>query len=142
VDRVIISDRHSGYFVATHVSTPGIPELLDGLLAGAFGMKLARVEVPSNYVGKQFSTFSRHLRDIRSAILLGFITDEEIVTLDDILSSDYSSIDDFIKQKLVESGRGLGKRSQVQVKLNPPDSYVIKDKDVAVVIESAEFLET
>ena len=43
--------------------------------------------------------------------------------------------------KLKESGRGLGQRPNVLVKLNPADSYIISDKDIGVVIESVEFLE-
>ncbi len=139
-DRIIISDQHSGFLMASHVQSPGIPELIDGLFLGSLGMKLSRIDVPHNYVGKTFSDFAHHVRGERSAILLGFVVEEEGVTLDDILSSDYSSIDDFIKQKLRESGKGLGQRAKVQVKLNPPDSYTIGERDIGVIIESAAFL--
>jgi hypothetical protein len=140
VDRVVISDRHSGFFMAAHVISPGIPELLDGLLAGGLGQRLARVAVPTSYVGKTYADFAQHMRDSNGGILLGFVTEEEGVKLDDILLGDYSSIDDFIRRKLEESGRGLRQRPKVDVNLNPADSYIIQPKDVGVIIESIEAL--
>lgn len=140
-DRIVVSDRHSGFLLASHVSSPGIPEVLDGLLMGTLGLRLARIEVPSNYLKKRYSDFARHLRTTRNAILLGFLTEEEGMTLEGILSSDYSSIDEFIKHKLMESGRGIGKKATIKINLNPPDTYKIKENDVGVVIESFDFLE-
>ena len=138
VDRITLSDRHSGYFMASHVNDPGIPELVDGLLQGTLGKRISRVDVPNNYVGKTFIEFSNYCRTTHGAILLGFISEEEGVRIDDILSGDYSSIDDFIKRKLEEAGLGLERQASVQVNLNPSNSYTITDQDVGIVIENVE----
>jgi voltage-gated potassium channel len=136
-DRIVIGDAHSSFFLAAHVAMPGVPELLDALLGESGGMRLARQPVPGGFVGKTSGEFARHLRESKGALLLGFVSEEQGLSLEQVLSGDYSAIDDFIWRKLEESSKGLGKRPRVEVNLNPPDSYIIQERDVAVTIAPA-----
>jgi hypothetical protein len=86
-------------------------------------------------VGKTFSQISSYLKKEKNAILLGFIKEEPGFNLDNMLSDDYSAIDEFIRQKLESAGKGLAKKSSIDIQLNPSDDYVTTEKDVAIVIE-------
>jgi voltage-gated potassium channel len=133
-DHIVVGDAHGSFFLAAHVALPGVPEMLDVLLAERSGMRLRRVPVPSSFVGRTFAELARHLRGTEGALLLGFVREDEGLTVEQILAGDYSSIDNFIRRKLAESGKGLSRRPKVEVTLNPPDSYIIQERDVAVAI--------
>ena len=55
------------------------------------------------------------------------------ITLENILSHDYTEIDAYIEKKLKEAGLNI-KSSYVRLNLNPPLDYVINKKDDAIVI--------
>ncbi|MDZ7379763.1 MAG: NAD-binding protein [candidate division KSB1 bacterium] len=133
-DRIVVGDAHGGFFLAAHVASPGVPEMLEALLAERAGMKLMRQSVPSAFVGRTFGEFARHMRQSKQTLLLGFIREEQRLKLEEVLTGDYSAIDDFIRRKLEAAGKGLGAAPRVEVNLNPPDSYVIQERDVAVTI--------
>lgn len=135
-DQVFVSDRYSGYLLGAHVTSPGIPEILDILLSSG-GVRLTRKPVPSSLVGSSFPSVSDYYMRQYGAILLGFIVEEMGFELGDILSDDYSAIDRFIREKLAAAGKGLDKKSRVEVKLSPGVDYKVTEKDVAVLIESS-----
>ncbi len=137
-DRIVVGDAHGSFFLAAHVASPGVPEMLDSLLAERGGMKLSRQPVPSGFVGKTFADLARHLRLARGALLLGFVREEQRLSLEEVLAGDYSAIDDFIRRKLEAAGKGLSRGPRVEVNLNPPDYYVIQERDVAVMITPAQ----
>ena len=134
-DKVVISDQYSSFLLSSHVSSPGIPELLDMVMNDINGLKLARKKIPHVFYGKTFEQLRRHFKDEDDALLLGFIKEQAGFTLHDMLSDDYSAVDTFIKQKLEAAGRGLGKKSSLQIALNPSADYIITESDVAVVLE-------
>jgi len=134
-DQVVVSDRYSGYLLGAHVVAPGIPELVDILLKGNRGVRLARRKIPHVMSGKAFAELASHFKRENDAMLIGIIKEEAGFKLDDILSDDYTSIDHFIRVKLEAAGKGLSKKSRVDVEINPPADYKVSDKDIAVVIE-------
>lgn len=137
-DRIVVGDAHGGFFLAAHVALSGVPEMFDALLGDKSRMRLSRVPVPSTFVGKAFAELAGHLRRTEGALLLGFVKEEEGLTVEQVLTGDYSSIDSFIRRKLAEAGKGLSRRPKVEVNLNPPDSYIIQEHDVAVTIARAQ----
>jgi voltage-gated potassium channel len=134
-DHIVHSDQYSGYLLGAHVIAPGIPELLDSLLNGTKAAHLTRRKVPSSFIGKSFAELAEYLKKSENSILLGFVTEEPAFQLDDILSDDYSAIDNFIRKKLEQAGKGLAKKAKIDVNLNPPYHYQIQDRDIAVIIE-------
>ena len=86
--------------------------------------KLWQIPVPSKYAGKPFAELAAHLRDKFGALLLAVVREEEGVKLEDILSDDSTSIDEFIKRKFEESGKDFfGAKKDISVIINPSDSY-------------------
>jgi voltage-gated potassium channel len=136
-DQVVKSDQFSGFLLGAHVISPGIPELLDVLLGGGSTMRLSRCKVPNIFIGKTFAELLNYYKKEENSILLGFIQEEPEFRLDDILSDDYSAIDNFIRDKIQEAGKGLSKKAKIEVELNPPDDYRIQEHDIAVVIGGA-----
>ena len=134
-DRVVVSDRYSGFLLGAHVISPGIPEMLDGLFTGSAGVHLARRKVPGSLVGKSFAAVSAHFLTQERVVLLGFIHEEEGFKLDDILSDDYSAVDRFIRDTLASAGKGLNKRARLEVNLSPAPDYIIAEHDIAIVLE-------
>lgn len=134
-DQVVVSDRYSGYLLGTHVVAPGIPELVDVLLKGGRGVRLARRKIPHVLNGKTYLELADFFKREEDAILIGLVKEDPGFKLDDVLSDDYTSIDYFIRTKLEAAGKGLSKKSQINVEINPPAGYHVSDKDVAVVIE-------
>ena len=106
------------------------------LVSAAAPVCIDQAPIPAEFVGHTFRELLDHFRRKHSALLLGLIREKRAISLDDILSSDYSSIDTFIRQKFEEAERdyfGDGKGG-VSVQLNPPDDYVVRDDEAALVI--------
>ena len=134
-DRIVVSDRYSGFLLGAHVTSPGIPEMLEGLFTGSAGVRLARHKIPGSLTGKSFADASAHFLTQHQAVLIGFIHEEAGFKLDDILSDDYSAIDRFIREKLASAGKGLNKAARLQVTLNPDPGYLVSEHDIAILIE-------
>jgi len=137
-DQIVVSNRYSGFLLASHVVAPGIPEALDQLLSAQHGVRFGRRKIPHSMNGKTFAEVSSFFKTENDSILIGFIKQEKGFNLDDVLSGDYSAIDDFIRKKLEEAGKGIGKKPKIEIILNPTLDYVVSDKDLAVVIERIE----
>jgi len=134
-DKIVVSNQFSGFLLANHVVAPGIPETIDVLLDSRKGMRLSRCKLPRNLIGKRFSEISTYFKQGNDSILLGFIKEEPGFKLDNVLTDDYSSIDEFIRNKLESAGKGLAKKSTIDILLNPPHDYLATERDIAVVIE-------
>ncbi len=137
-DQVVLSNRFSGFFLANHVVAPGIPETIEFLLDGRKGVRLARHKLPRPLIGKSFAEVATYFKRETNSILLGFIKEEPGFKLDDILSDDYSAVDAFIRNKLATTGKGLAKKSKIDIVLNPPADYLTSEREIAIVIEKAE----
>lgn len=133
-DRVIISDKYTGFLLANCAAAPNMPKVIDGILGPAARSMLKSIPVPDEYVGKSFISLSQHLKSTRNQLLIGFIAGESILSVDDILSDDISSVDDFIKRKFMEAGRSTEDLETTSVNLNPSLDYIIRSNDMAVVL--------
>ena len=136
VDEIIIRGEYSGSLLASATSSPGIPEVVRELMDYESGNKLWRSDIPKTYVGRSFGELFEHFRKAHGTILVGIISEEQGMTMEDVLSDDFSVIDQFIKQKFSEAGKESlfeeGRRTEVKV--NPSDDYEISENDAAVVI--------
>lgn len=133
-DRVIISDKYTGYLLANCAAAPNIPKVIDDILGIGSGSMLKSMTAPKGYIGKTFGELAEHLKKSRNMLLLGFIAGENILRVDDILSDDISSVDDFIKRKFMEAGRSPEELETTLVNLNPPLDYQIRENDLAIVL--------
>ncbi len=134
-DRIVVSDRYSGYLLGAHVTSPGVPEMIDRLFTGSAGVRFARRKMPNSLVGKSFAAASAHFLSEEHAVLIGFLREEEGFKLDDILSDDYSAVDRFIREKLAHAGKGLSKAARLDINLSPGPEYLVGAQDIAIVLE-------
>ncbi len=134
VDGYIISDEISGELMAGFISAPGAPQAVKQLMSLNSVQNLKVIPVPEVYTGKTYQEFMTEMKSASNTLVLGFISVEEQIDLNAILSNDMSAIDVFIQKKFKEAGIGADKSDQVQVNLNPPPDYLIQANDAALIL--------
>lgn len=135
VDEVVLRGEHIGSLLAGATASPGLPRVISSLLSPEEENNLWKVEVPARFVGKPVSEFSAHLKEKSQALLIALLVEKKGLALDDILTDDYSAIDQFIKRKFEEADKDLfGKKERILVTLNPPDNLLLTEDHSAVVI--------
>ena len=97
-------------------------------------MNLQRIEIPANKVGNTFGELSDYFKDAGNGILIGITSEREPVKISDVLTSDASSLDQFIERKFAESGINLEDEKGHRVEINPPNNLIIARNDVALII--------
>ena len=135
VDEVVIRGEHVGSLLAGASLSPGLPRVISNLLSPEGENKLWKVPIPPPFIGKTVAEFSAHLRKTAQAILIALLNEKGGLSLGDILTDDYSAIDQFIKRKFEEAGKDLALRKErILTTLNPPDDRILTQEDAAVVI--------
>lgn len=136
IDEIIVDGEFSGYLISNAAISPGIHQLLKELLSFSEGNTLIKSIIPRTMVGKNFHELSLYFAEKRQAILIGIMTENTEMSLDDIISDDYSAIDEFIRRKFAEAEDSLleGQKNRLNIKINPGADYVIQKNDVAFVI--------
>ena len=133
-DEVVISDDFSLNILASHVVDPGVPQLSNHLVNADSSSRFVRKQIPSNFVGKEYGDLFNYFRGENGSLLVGLYYEDEHLGIGSILSSDSSSLDKFIEQKLKEGGISLQEQSKVHVNVNPKTDYIIKDGEKALLI--------
>ena len=138
VDDVLISDAYTGYLLAAHILTPGIPQTIDKLLLEDGTYQFNRKEVPTGYIGKTYGSLREEMQKEQNEVFIGLGREEEGVNISDILSDDYSFLDQFIKRKFEEAGRGIHNEQEINVEINPPADTILTEKDFLILISNGE----
>ena len=133
-DEVVVSDDLSLNILASHVIDPGVPQLSNQLIDTSSDSRFIRKLIPQNFVGKKYGELFNHYRDKNGALLVGLYYEDENLGIGSILSSDTSSLDNFIEQKLKEGGISLQEQSKVHVNVNPSADHIIKEGEKALLI--------
>ncbi len=133
-DDVIVSDQHIGFFLANQILSPGAPQVAMEILDYEHGNDIHRVPIPEEFINKTFGEVLLHFKKTKNWTLIGVVTEEETVSLGDILSHDMSAVDTFIERKFKEAGINVAERVGMRVEVNPPFDYQIQRKDLAVII--------
>jgi len=134
VDDIINNDQGVSFLLASHIISPGIPQLINELMDIQKGNNILRTSIPEEYIGKTVRELHTHFLDKKHVIFIGIVTEEEPLALGELLSGDVSYLDAFIERKLKEAGRGGNDKEKVHVTINPPNDYVIDKKDYALII--------
>ncbi len=137
-DEVIVSDQHVGFFLASQILYPGAPQVAMELLDYEHGNDIHRVPIPEEFVDKTFEEVFLHFKKTKNWTLIGIVTEEETVSLGDILSDDMSAVDSFIERKFKEAGINVAERMGMRIEVNPPFDYQIQKKDLGVIIGTIE----
>ena len=133
-DEVVVSDDLSLNILASHVIDPGVPQLSNQLINTSSDSRFIRNLIPQNFVGKKYGELFNHYKDKNGALLVGLYYEDENLGIGSILSSDTSSLDNFIEQKLKEGGISLQEQSKVHVNVNPSADHIIKEGEKALLI--------
>ncbi|MCK4540956.1 MAG: NAD-binding protein [Spirochaetales bacterium] len=136
VDDVIVNGEFSGFLLANATRSLGVPRLVREMMSSSGDRVIKPLQIPSSFIGKTFLELSEHLLSSGKGVLIGILSEEKKVSLQDMLSSDSSSIDAFIKRKFEEAEINIGEEESqdVDVHLSPPPTYTIKETDTAFVI--------
>jgi voltage-gated potassium channel len=140
VDDILVNGEFNGFLLASATMTPAIPQVTKELLSFQSRGGLKQMVVPMQFVGRSFRELSDHFLKIGAGILIGLLSEEKKMSLDDILSEGSSAIDAFIKQKFAESELDVfeEEKQEINITLNPGADYTIKDTDSAFLIGSLE----
>ncbi len=140
VETVVSLGGYNDFLLTNAAVAPGVTLAVQEILSFERGQSLQQQPFPHSLVEKSFKEASSHFRNQGGGLLVGVAREEqEGMNLDDILSGDMSAIDRYIKKKF----KGLEqtyftKRNRLIVNINPPDDYVIKQNDTALVIAQEE----
>ena len=133
---VIIHGEHDPFLIVSAAMAEGVVLATRELLSHREGKTLQQKAIPVEYVGKKFSELAGYYKEKQDAILIGLYSAGKSLQAEDVLSGDYSMIDDFIERKFKEAGKEyLSTKLEIpQVNLNPGDEYVVKHNEAAIVI--------
>ncbi|MBN1524198.1 MAG: NAD-binding protein [Spirochaetales bacterium] len=136
VDNILVYGEFNAYLFSTSAREEGIPLLVKEILSNKNRNSIHQLEIPAQFVGKKFQDLHEYFMKSQKGILIGFISQEKKMTLDDILSEDSSAIDDFIKRKFHEAEIDIvgEEKAEIDVKINPGLDYVIGENDSAFII--------
>jgi len=135
VDEVIVRGQSIGSLLAEAAISPGVSDAIMLLISDEDESKLWRIRVPARFVGGTFGELASYLREKEGALVLAILKEKQRMKLEDILSDDSSSIDEFIKRKFLESGKDLfGSKRDISVLINPPDDHELSQNDWILVI--------
>jgi voltage-gated potassium channel len=140
VDNILVNGEFNGFLFANSTTARGIPLLIKELLSFESRTNLTLTSIPPNFVGKSFGELMDHFLKTGKGILIGLLSEEKKISLDDILSEDTSAIDTFIKRKFAEAEIDLGdeEKEQEQILLNPDPDHIISETESAFLIGSSE----
>jgi voltage-gated potassium channel len=139
-DEVLISDDYAGYLMASHILTPGVPQAVHQLLSEDGLYKLSRKEIPTAFYGKTYAELTDEIRSDQSGIALGLGREQEGMDISNILSDDYSYLDQFIRRKFEEAGRGLSEENRINIQINPLPETILDSKDFLLLISKGDTL--
>ena len=143
VESVVVNGEFNSFLLINSAMHPGVPQALRELMSFNLGRGVTSHPIPSQYVGKNFQDLFGFLRDRDGGLLIGIISESRKLSIDDFLSEDPSSIDDFIKRKFAESQLDYfaDTGGKLNVMVNPGWKYVIQENDRALVIDGTKVKE-
>lgn len=134
-DEIVLIGEFTGFLIASAAYLPGVNSVVKELLVERMGNGFQRLDVPPEFVGRTYFDLLVHCRREHRATLIGVISEEKGMTMEDMLTD--SAIDNFIRQKFAEAGKEslfqVGGGTHVRVNL--PDDYPIGENDHAIVIK-------
>jgi len=133
---VIVHGEYDPFLITSAAMAEGVVLAARQLLSHREKNCLQQKAIPAEFIGKRFGELAAYFREKRDAILVGLFCKGKALCAEDVLSGDYSAIDDFIERKFREAGKEyLGAQLEIpQANLNPGDDYLIRQNDVAIVI--------
>ncbi|MCE5250127.1 NAD-binding protein [bacterium] len=136
VDQIVLSGEFNGFLLSSSVTAPGITQALREIMRIREGSDLRRIPMPRELIGIKFRDAVIQFLDRDGSILLGVVTEKKTFNMEEMLTGDKSTIDDFIRRKFDEAGRSLEieSKGRVSVHMNPGMDYCITEDDFAIIL--------
>jgi len=136
VDDVVLHGEFTGYLLSASEDGAGLPDVARELFTAESSCRLRQSSMPPSLVGRSFTEASDWFLRNGRGVLVGVLSREKPVTLDDLLSDDSGAIDAFIKRKFEEAAVDLGDDGSPagKARLAPGPQYLIGPSDAAFVI--------
>ena len=125
----------NGFLLSSSALAPGVPEVARQVLALGES-ELRREPIPEELVGHTFRETFDALRSRNGFMTVAIVTEAKGLALDDLLTDNYSLVDNFIKEQFTAAGMEHLRFEEggVRVTVNPPDDYVVGPSDTAIGI--------
>jgi voltage-gated potassium channel len=136
VDNIVVGGEYSGYLLSSASVSKGLPRAARKLLTTGTGPRLKEMALPSLLVGKTFAEASSWFLANGKGVLVGVLSEEKGVSLDDLLGDSSSAVDGFIKRKFMEAEINLAAETSAgsNVRLAPGADYVLREGDFACIV--------
>jgi len=136
VDNIVVGGEYSGFVLSSASASRGLPRAARRLLASGQGPRLKETALPAALVGKTFAEASSWFLANGRGVLIGLLSEEKGVSLDDLLGDNSSAIDSFIKRKFMEAEINLAAETSAgsEVRLAPGPDYILREGDLAFVV--------
>ncbi|MCO4781271.1 MAG: NAD-binding protein [Candidatus Cloacimonetes bacterium] len=137
VDEIILNGEFNPFLLSSATCDQGMSDILRELMDHSDeGASFTKVKIPRGLYGKTFLDVALHFRKEHQAIAIGIITEAKNIGLQEILNSESSAIDAFIKMAFERSKKKIpdATHKQKSTVLNPSDDTVIGDNDFAILI--------
>jgi voltage-gated potassium channel len=136
VENIVINGEFSGYVLSAASVSKGLPRAARALLSPGNGPCLKETAMPASLVGKTFAEASAWFLANGRGVLVGLLSEQKGVSLDDLLSDNTSAIDTFIKRKFMEAEVDLAAAASAgsDVRLAPKPEHPIAEGDLGFVI--------
>ncbi|MBN1327532.1 MAG: ion transporter [Candidatus Cloacimonetes bacterium] len=135
IKNIVIFDDVGGNLLANATMNPSVPDFLQEALKFNEEKGFREIEIPREFISKNFAELSSFLKEKNNQILLGIVSVQPEFSIGKILSDDMSSIDQFIKRQFEQSGKKMQvKEFRSHIKIKPEDDYIIQETDKAIVL--------
>jgi voltage-gated potassium channel len=136
IDEILVNGEFNGFLLSSSAFHSGIPLLVKEMLSFDSKYMIKQVPVPSSFAGKPFKEFLDHYYASGNGIVIGVLSEEKKMTLDDLLSEGSDAIDEFIKRKFKEADVNMmeDEKEEQRILLSPGEDYLLNDSDIAFVI--------
>lgn len=131
-----IRDTRLPFYLVAATRSPGLGTAARQLFGTGSPQAVRKEPVPSALWGKTLVETRQFFRRERGEFIMGIISDPEQLSVNQVLSSGSSWVSGFIERMLAESGQDVlaEARGTRQVRVNPPDDYIIGPRDSAIVV--------
>jgi voltage-gated potassium channel len=134
ITRVFVWDDLGAYLLADNIADANSLSIFTQL-AKSPQVRICTCNIDESFFGKTFAELFDHIRRQESGILIGLITKEPELELDNIFDDDASAIDQFIKSTLKKSKRMISEEKS-SIRFNPPQDSIVQDSDQAILLKS------
>ncbi len=135
-NEIEIRDTRQPFYIVAVSRAPGLGAAARQLFGAGSPQAVRKEVVPSELWSKPLREARAWFRSARSELVIGIISDPESLSVNDVMGTGTGWVSGFIERMLAESGQDVlaEARGQRQVRINPPDDYMIGPRDSAIVI--------